>query len=666
MAAYPVIADEAGQSEDAQKSETDAGFFDFSKTLNGIMKPSTDSAKQTQTIITPAKKPQGIVDQVEAINAAKAKSQKPKNAPPTPLKKPSFDNRAAPPTDTAQSDTPQPRAGKQNHLSEISRKNTDLYKQIFTLQEKGEIDSANALINQLTDTRLYGYVLQQRYLHPTAYQSSFAELQEWLEKYGDHPGAKRIYALAERKRPAGNNTRLQDPQTKIQITRRVEPTMVVAKRYASARNRSSAEAQNVRALQKSISAKTRSGQMNAALSELKGTTLLDDIEYDILNARIAAAYLYSGNTTKAFALASKSAARSGLHVPLASWVAGLVSWKRGKYTQAASYFETVGRSNYASGWKRSAGAYWAARSHMRRGDIKSVSTWLRRGAQNPRTFYGLISTRALGEDFDFNWKMPTFTNDNHKTLSSDPRGARAIALAKIGDITKAQAELLRVDPKQNEAMHNALLSFSGYARLPGVSMRLGARPANADKELYHDGALYPIGPWEPKDGFTVNAALVNAIIRQESRFNPEAESPSGAKGLMQLMPATAKSVADSADPDMEDPAINLQLGQRYLSQLLQSSRVDNNLLSLLIAYNAGPGNLSKWKRRWSKVKDPLLFIELMPSGETRSYVEHVLSNYWIYRMREKQPTPTLDAVVAGAPVKYASNGSGGIDTASLK
>jgi len=133
-----------------------------------------------------------------------------------------------------------------------------------------------------------------------------------------------------------------------------------------------------------------------------------------------------------------------------------------------------------------------------------------------------------------------------------------------------------------------------------------------------------------------------------------------------LMPATAKSVADSADPDMEDPAINLQLGQRYLSQLLQSSRVDNNLLSLLIAYNAGPGNLSKWKRRWSKVKDPLLFIELMPSGETRSYVEHVLSNYWIYRMREKQPTPTLDAVVAGAPVKYASNGSGGIDTASLK
>ena len=103
---------------------------------------------------------------------------------------------------------------------------------------------------------------------------------------------------------------------------------------------------------------------------------------------------------------------------------------------------------------------------------------------------------------------------------------------------------------------------------------------------------------------------------------------------------------------MYDPEVNLALGQRYLSELLKSSRVDNNLLSLLIAYNAGPGNLNKWKRQWGSVKDPLLFIELLPSGETRRYVEHVLSNYWIYRMRDKQETPTLDAVVAGSPVKF--------------
>lgn len=658
----PVMAengDQAPPRESTPKVELDAGFFDFSKTLDGIMKPD---AKTGGKAPSPDKKPED--KPVQAV------IQK----PPKPAKKPDFQAEKAEladvPIDTSitikpsqkpdllQRDTKvttltKPADIKGNFKKEMSAKDAELYQEIFALQKEGDMDKANALAKKLKDYRLYGYVLKNLYLHPTAYTSSFDELRDWLDKYADHPGAERIYALAERKRPAGNNTRLTEPDTKIRITRRAEPTMIVAKRYASSINRTDEEAAAVRQFQSTITMHIRNGNPSAAQNTLESVQILDTVEYDIIASRIASAYLYKGDTKSAYNLASKAAARSGLHVPVASWIAGLVSWKRGKYSQSAQYFENVGRSKYASSWTRSGGAYWAARSHMRRGDVKSVSTWLRRASASPRTFYGLIATRALGEDFEFNWKMPTFTKDNHKILSSNPRGSRAIALAKIGEISKAQAELLRIDKRDDLEMTSALLAFAGYARLPGLAMRLGANAVNEEQNLYYDAALYPVGPWKPYGGYEITPALVNAIMRQESRFDPDAESASGAKGLMQLMPATAKSVSDYDSPQMNDPEVNLALGQRYLMELLKSSRVDNNLLSLLIAYNAGPGNLNKWQRQWDKVSDPLLFIELLPSSETRSYVERVLSNYWIYRMRDRQETPTLDAVVAGAPVKFA-------------
>lgn len=652
---YPVHAengDQAPQRETMPTLEIDAGLFDFSKTLEGIMKTEAKPAEAKISIepfepVKPKKKPAKKTLKQEHVENVPIPPRKPKKIEALTAKpsgKPNFKD-----------------VEKEKSLSS---KQAELYQKIFALQKEGEMSEADKYIADLKDDRLYGYVLQQRYLHPTAYTSKFNELKDWLDNYADYPGAMRIYELAERKRPQGSNIRLTPPKSKVHIIRRAEPTMIAAKRYASSINRTADDIQKVRELQRVVSLNIKNGELEAAENALEEDSILDTVERDIMSARIAAAYLYKGRTKQAYKLASKSAERSGLHVPLAGWVSGLVSWKQGKYSKAAGYFENVGRSNYASSWTRSAGAYWAARAHMRRGDVKSVSTWLRRAASTPRTFYGLIATRALGENFDFNWRMPTFTRENHKILSSNPNGVRAIALAKIGEYSKAQAELLRIDPSEDENMYEALLAFSGYVRLPGLAMRLGSKPANAQQNVYYDAALYPVGPWKPFNGYKMDTALMNAIIRQESRFDPDATSSSGAKGLMQLMPATARSVSDYDDPQMDDPEVNLELGQRYLKELLKSPYVDNNLLSLLIAYNAGPGNLNKWRNQWPKIKDPLLFIELLPSSETRAYVEHVLANFWIYRMRDKQATPTLDAVVAGAPIKYAS--SGYIQTASAQ
>ena len=548
-------------------------------------------------------------------------------------------------------------------LKPLNKKDVALYAEIFALQAAGNMDAATKKISALNDHRLYGHVLYQRYMHPTAYSSTFAELKDWLDHYSDHPEAYKLYALAERKKPAGYKGQLKKPQNEIHIIRRHEPTMVKASRYVSPRNRNSAEANQVKTVNRQITALLRKDRPSNALSYLKkNASLLDNVEYDLARANIAASYLYNGKVTTAYTLASQSAQRSGVHVPKAGWIAGLAAWMQKDYDAAARNFEVVGRSNYASGWTKSAGAYWAARAHMRTGNVKMVSTWLNRAIMHPRTFYGLVATRALGRDFDFNWDVPTFTRDNYKLLASTPGGFRAMALVAAGQSAEAEAELIRLN-LDDEKLRDALLAYAGYARLPGLAMRLGANVSGNDGEYYYDAALYPMGPWQPGEGYKIDPALIHAIMRQESRFDPTAVSHAGAKGLMQITPITAKAIGAELDM-LDDPQTNVELGQQYLEKLLGEKVVNEDLFRLLVAYNAGPGNLSRWSRRYPDVKDPLLFIELIPVSETRTYVEHVLANYWIYRLRGGLPTPSLDAVVSGKPARYARGKR--LETASLQ
>jgi len=96
-----------------------------------------------------------------------------------------------------------------------------------------------------------------------------------------------------------------------------------------------------------------------------------------------------------------------------------------------------------------------------------------------------------------------------------------------------------------------------------------------------------------------------------------------------------------------EPDINLSLGQRYVKKLLNTGEPRGNMFMLATAYNGGPGNLRRWMSEVEYNDDPLLFIESIPSPETRDYIERVLTNLWVYRARLGQPAPTLDAVASG-------------------
>ncbi|HEX6866036.1 MAG TPA: transglycosylase SLT domain-containing protein [Caulobacteraceae bacterium] len=196
----------------------------------------------------------------------------------------------------------------------------------------------------------------------------------------------------------------------------------------------------------------------------------------------------------------------------------------------------------------------------------------------------------------------------------------------------AQERLAQEDERQNAPFYRlASLSDEGYWVL---------------------GDDYPTPELHPYGGFTLDKALVYAMVRQESRFNPYAVSPAGAVGLMQLMPAAAAEAAGDDNlmtnviPLFDGPT-NLRLGQDYLEWLLSAGVGDYDLLKAVAAYNCGPGALRKAADRLEPGADSLTLIESLPSHETRAYVEQVVAAYWTYRRKFGSNSATLDAAANG-------------------
>jgi soluble lytic murein transglycosylase-like protein len=569
------------------------------------------------------------------------------------------------PKQVALPDFPRP-ARKPGRTPDTPLQTTDaaLYKTIFDHQNAGRWSAADKLLPQLTEDHLRGHVLYQRYMHPS-YKSGFGELQAWLDKYADLPGADRIYRLAESRRGILDKAALRKPGTRKGLS---TGTLALlddsSATYTAAHKRSSAQQQEIKTLLRTIRADISKGEPGKALRHYESAPArkyLDEVENDQIRAQIAAGYLNDGKIKKAYDLASAAAKRSGTNVPVAGWTAGLAAWRLKKYKDAAPMFELVATSPFTSSWMSAGGAYWASRAHMRSGKTREVSQWLRLAAAHPRTFYGLIATRALGWDFDFNWHMPAPDKAQMALLNTVPAARRAMALVAANQHHLAEDELRSVNPGKDADLRQALLAYAHHARLPAVAMRLAESTAAPGGALY-DAALYPLVPWEPNGGFAIDRALIHAFVRQESRFDANAQNNSGATGLMQLMPATARYVAGDTKLkgkdgtySLRDPETNLTIGQRYIADLLAQKPVADDLFSLAIAYNAGPGNLRKWKERLKDTKDdPLLFVESIPVGETRAFVERVLANYWIYALRMEQDTPSLDAVAAGNEARYVA------------
>ncbi len=527
-----------------------------------------------------------------------------------------------------------------------------LYQQIFAAQEAGNWAVADGLIRQLGDRLLMGTVLHQRYMHPTAYRSTYEELAEWLSLYHDHAGATAIYDLAVSR----SGGRLPTPPSIDDsiatfsgdpANRPVPLPIDVARDAAGDRA--------ARELLSDVRRALRDDNRGTALAILEGGRgLLATAEMAQGRGMIAFNAFLNNADAEALEQTRLAIAAAGSAATEALWAGGLAAWRSGDYAQAVDWLETLSESPYASRWTRTAAAYWGARSALRARAFASVSPLLRRAAEHPDTFYGMLAQHALGMHDPRQWTTPAVSEEAIQAVLQRPGARRALALLQIGETGRAAAEFRALSSTLNPTETRALLAFAERAGLPELAMRLSIAHARRGGETIWT-ARYPAPNWTPANGLQIDRATMLAIMRQESAFNPDAVSSAGARGLMQLMPRTAAAMASAVGGSAEnlrDPATNLALGQQFVQELRSYSWIGDDILKILAAYNGGPGNLQRWMANADYRDDPLLFIESIRAGETRDYVERVMANLWAYRLRFGQPVPELDDLIAGRWPRY--------------
>jgi soluble lytic murein transglycosylase len=564
----------------------------------------------------------------------------------------------AAPAWTAQLDLPSHVAPAKGSLEAsigvLSNRDAALYRASFAAQEKADWHFAEQALAQVKDKRLTGHILADRYLRRGM---TLAEAKEWFAAYSDLPEAPELYAAAKNIR-GFKSASIKKPQSVAWqgINGFSSPTV-----FRSTNDNE----QN--ALKRGLAAKVntalRSGAPQKAADALNtalGRGELPIAQAGDFSSRTAAALFYNGETESARKMAH-AAAEAG--IPLGYWIEGLAAWKQRDFGSAARSFAKLAALPDLTSWNKASASYWAYRANSRLGDKNQAYKWLAEAANHPHTFYGAMASRLMGHKIERSWKMPELNQAAIDQLSSKPEGWRALALAQVGRIDLAENSVRRVLSSNGREMQAAALALAEKANMPSLILSLsGVTMAGNGKPF--DAALYPLPPWQPRGGFKVDRALIYAIMRHESQFDPDAVSSRGACGLMQLMPATARHIESenyirrpansNCAHRLLDPATNVDMGQKYVRTLAETSMIGDNLLYLLAAYNGGPGNLQRWLGNSDK-SDPLLFVESLPIRETRDYVQQVLLHYSMYRSRLSQSETAVLQLAHGEWPRVAVN-----------
>lgn len=533
-----------------------------------------------------------------------------------------------------------------------------LYKRIFELQEQAKWSSADGLIRDLDDTSLLGHVYWLRYMHPTAYRSSWTELRDWLQKYADHPGAWQVYHLAKKRRPKGARMPKPPPaQIYDQIYASPLPTVKTFTKHGTRR---------IRREVNRLTYRERPTQALRYISRQSIDRQLTAAETDSLRSKISRSYFIEGKPQKALEIA-KLATRSRHVITLSDWHAGLAAWRLNQFTTAVDHFTRLSENENAKNRHRAAASVWAARSHLALNRNPEAAQMLERAVTlGGNDFYGLLAHRRLNGPVAFSWTRTdteaTGLVENHKAVQ------RAMKLLAADQQELTERELLNIRNRLTRPQQRALLELARLHSLSAVELALTEILENGNERTPHvlPEGYYPVPDYMPAPDYKVDKALVFALIRQESRFKARAKSRVGARGLMQIMPATAAFVSGdrkfryrSGRDRLYDIPVNLDIGQNYLFTLLEEKTMENNLIKVLASYNAGPGNVKRWAREIGRAQDPLLFLESIRAPETRIYVKKVMANLWIYRDRLNQPSPSLDQLAAGEWPTYIRQQSAG-------
>lgn len=319
-----------------------------------------------------------------------------------------------------------------------------------------------------------------------------------------------------------------------------------------------------------------------------------------------------------------------------AWLGGTKAlWELGNPRRAAPLFYRYGAAAQTPG-TRSKGFYWAGRALARAGDTAGAARYFEMAAAYPHYFYGQLALERLGRPLPDLNTMPQVvpTAAERQAFMARPITSAVRDVARDADWPTAVQFFRTIsDSARTEAEHVLVADLAKEIGRRDLAVILG-QSAHADGFGDFGKIAFPLIPNPPGTDWT----MVHALTRQESQFAQTAVSHAGARGLMQLMPATAREQAGkmglSYNPDAltTDPTYNIRLGDGYFGRMMDYYGGSTPLA--VGAYNAGAGNVNKWLRANGDPRtgsiDWIDWLERIPIYETKNYIQRVLENAVVY------------------------------------
>jgi soluble lytic murein transglycosylase len=340
------------------------------------------------------------------------------------------------------------------------------------------------------------------------------------------------------------------------------------------------------------------------------------------------------NYRLALKLAKNHGQVSGVELAEALWLSGWLKFVYVKDAKGAyeDFYKLFKGTQYPISKARA--SYWAARAARAHGTKEISDNWFKQASRYPTTFYGQMALVQRKEDM----KLPEVPKA-HRGIKRTYRNSELIAMSKLLFALKEDKQAFNLlkhlvgHVKNNKEVVAIMEVAESFVPSP-YRVRLG-------KEAIKRGVYYTKLAY-PQIALTkiaqADKPLALAIARQESEFDRYAKSNANARGLMQLLPSTAKQVAKKAGirynrSKLYSPQYNAKLGTLYATEL--KAKYDESILLMSAGYNAGPANVNSWINATAYLNtslyDRINWIERIPFRETRSYVQRVFENYQVYK-----------------------------------
>ena len=368
---------------------------------------------------------------------------------------------------------------------------------------------------------------------------------------------------------------------------------------------------------------------------------------------IARSLIYKKKYETAYKLTSNHAMTEGADYAAAEWMSGWIALSfLDDPILAIDHFKNF-YNNVSYPISLSRGAYWLGRSYEKIGDKSSSLEWYEIATKYMTTYYGQLASRKIDPNRKFELTLDSQIDDKYRKDFFNKELVKVVYLLDELNKDKYTKHILRHLALDNIQYGSEPLAAELATKIERYDFAIQVSKIASYEKRFHNKFNYPVvsTPIYVNGRKIPENAFILSLIRQESEFDLSANSHAGAKGLMQLMPYTAKIVAKQAKLPYSksrlttDPEYNINLGSHYIAGLILE--YDGAYPFAIAAYNAGPKRVKYWKKLnknpQKKQIDYVDWIELIKFRETRNYVQRVLENYNVYRyVLERKPILVKD------------------------